>query len=197
MSNLYYAAAYKNKIINLLLKNKDLISLINPIPSECSHLSIVDVLLGGAWVYDGKQWEEQGHIFDYNFVSETTTEKKTFLFVETDIDSVRQNMFVDFNLYIGIFTSKNLVRITDESVPNIDQIRDMGYFASTYANRIDVLCDIVDGILNGNNKVEGIGTINPAAKSYCSLYIPSSKYYGKCLKYHISNLNETENHYND
>ena len=106
MSNLYYAAEYKNKIINLLIKNKSLIKLINPTPSECKNLAIVDVLLGGEWFIDGKQYKEQGPIFDYNFVNETTTEQKTFIFVETDIDNVRDNIFTDFNLYVCIFTAK-------------------------------------------------------------------------------------------
>lgn len=86
MANLYYSASYKNKIINLLLKNKDFIKLINPTPSECEDLDIIDVLIGGTWFINGKKYEEQGHIFDYNFVDETTTEQKTFVFVETDID---------------------------------------------------------------------------------------------------------------
>ena len=42
MSNLYYATEYKNKIINLLIKNKSLIKLINPTPSECNDIDIVD-----------------------------------------------------------------------------------------------------------------------------------------------------------
>lgn len=47
MSNLYTAADYKYKIINLLLKNKNFIKLISPEESECPELDIVDVLLGG------------------------------------------------------------------------------------------------------------------------------------------------------
>lgn len=192
MANLYYAASYKNKIINLLLKNKDFIKLINPKPSECEDLDIVDVLIGGEWFINGKQYKEQGHIFDYDFVNDTTTDKKTFVFVETDIKTVTDNMFTDFNLYICIFTDKGLIRLTNRTVPTVQDVKDMGYFASTYANRIDVLCDIVDRILNGTDKLAGIGSVEPASNGYVSLYLPNSNYYGKCLKYHISNLNEIE-----
>lgn len=190
MSNLYYAASYKNKIINLLLKNKNFIKLIDPKPSECDCINIIDVIIGGKWIYEGKKWEEQGHIFDYNFVNETTIADKTFVFVETDIDNVNQNMFVDFNLYVCIFTSKDLVRITDTSSPTVEEIKNMGYFASTYANRIDVLCDIVDETLNGTNKIPGIGNVKPAQRGYLTIYCPNNKFYGKCLKYHITNYNE-------
>ena len=189
MSNLYYAAEYKNKIINLLIKNKSLIKLINPTPSECNDIDIVDVLLGGEWFINGKQYKEQGHIFDYNFVNETTTDQKTFIFVETDIDTVRDNLFTDFNLYVCIFTAKELVRLTSKTSPTVEEVKEMGYFAGSYANRIDVLCDIVDGILNGTDKIKGIGDVEPATRGYVSMYCPNSKYYGKCLKYKISNLN--------
>lgn len=192
MSNLYYAASYKNKIINLLLENKDLIKLINPKPSECKDIDIVDVLMGGEWIIDGINYEEQGHIFDYNFVDDTTIEKKTFIFVETDIDTVGNEFFTDFNLYVCIFTDKKLVKLTSNSVPTVNEVKDMGYFSGTYANRIDVMCDIVDRILNGTGKLIGIGNVQPASRNYLTIYCPNNKYYGKCLKYHISNLNETE-----
>jgi len=192
MSNLYYAASYKNRIINLLLKNENLIKLINPSPSKCKDLDIIDVLIGGKWLINGTEYEEQGHIFDYQFVNDTTKDKKTFIFVETDINNIRDNMFTDFNLYVCIFTDKDLVRLSDRSSPTVQEVRDMGYFAGTYANRIDVLCDIVDRILNGTDKIKGIGDVKPASPGYVTMYTPNRQYYGKCLKYRISNFNDKE-----
>lgn len=192
MSNLYNIANYKNKIIHLLLKNKNFIKLMNPEPSKCKDLDIIDVLLGGEWTINGKKYEEQGQVFDHNFVDDTTVEEKTFVFVETDIEYVRNNMFADFNLYICIFTAKNLVRLTDISKPTVKEIKDMGYFASTNGNRIDVLCDLVDRIINGNENIEGIGTVQPDSRAYVTQYCPNNKYYGKCLKYNITNYIEEE-----
>lgn len=192
MANLYYAAEYKNKIINLLLKNKDLIKLINPTPSKCDELDIIDVLIGGEWVINGTRYKEQGHIFDYDFVKDTTTDQRTFIFVETTIDYVSQNLFTDFDLYIFIFTPKEFVRLSNSTSPTVQEVKKMGYFASTYANRIDVMCDIVDRTLNGNEKIKGIGLVKPAERGHIVLYEPSPKYYGKRLRYHITNLNESE-----
>ena len=189
MGNLYLSSDYKNTIISLLLKNDNFVKLINPQPSECPKIKIKDVLLGGTWIYDGVKYEEQGHVFDYNFVDETTTDEKTFVFVETDIDTVRQNMFTDFNLYICIFSAKSLVRITNDTVPSLTDVAEMGYKIPYHGNRVDILCDIVDGILNGNKKIKGIGDVEPAPRGYVTMYCPNSKYYGKCLKYKISNLN--------
>lgn len=193
MSNLYNASSYKYKIINLLLKSDDLIQLINPKPSPCDELDIVDVLLGGEWYINGEKYYEQGHIFDYNFASDETNEQKTFIFVETDIPSVTQNMFSDFNLYVCIFTDKRLVRLNNTTSPTVSEVKDMGYFAGNYANRIDILCDIVDRILNGNDSLPGLGNIEPSPRNYVSLFTPNNnKYYGKCLTYHISNYNEDD-----
>lgn len=189
MSNLYSGSEYKNKIINLLLKNEDFIKLINPTPNECEELDIIDVLLGGEWIIDGEKIEEQGHVFDYNFVDDTTTEEKVFCFVETTIDKVRDNTFTDFDLFICVFCPKRMVKLTKNSIPNPTQVKEMGYFASTYANRIDVLCDIVDKTLNGTNKIPGIGSVTPASRGYVTTYCPNTKYYGKCLRYSVTNLN--------
>ena len=189
MGNLYLSSDYKNTIISLLIKNENFVKLINPQPSKCSEIKIKDVLLGGTSIYDDVKYEEQGHVFDYNFVNETTTDEKTFVFVETDIDTVRQNMFTDFNLYICIFSAKSLVRITNDTVPSLTDIAEMGYKIPYHGNRVDILCDVVDGILNGNKKIKGIGDVEPASRGYVTMYCPNSKYYGKCLKYKISNLN--------
>lgn len=147
------------------------------------------MLLGGRWTFNGIEYKEQGQVFDYNFVSGITDDEKTFVSVETDIDTVDRNMFMDFNLYVCIFTSKNLVRITDWTSPSVKQIKEMGYFTDVYANRIDVLCDITDRVLNGADTFPGIGDIMPAPKGHVTIYCPDSKYYGKCLKYKISNYN--------
>lgn len=189
MGTLYNVANYKNKIINLLLKNENFRRLLNPAPSECDELDEIDVLVGGEWIINGKKYKEQGYVFDHDFVDDTTTEDKTFVFVETDITSIRYDTYVDFDLYICIFTKKSLVRLTDYTVPTVNEVENMGYFSSTYSNRIDVLCDIVDSILNGTNSLEGIGTVTPSSRNFMTRYSPNHNYYGRCLKYTISNLN--------
>ena len=147
ISNLYNASKYKNIIINLLLKDNDFVTLMSPQKPPHNQLGIQDMLLGGTWFIDNKKYEVQGQLFDHNFVTDI---------IETDIDMIRQNIFTDFNLYICIFTAKTLIRITDGTTPSINEVEEMGYEVGHYGNRIDVLCDIVDGILNGNKKIKGI-----------------------------------------
>lgn len=190
MPNLYNASKYKNVIINLLLNNKDFVTLMNPPRPPHSQLETQDMLLGGIWILNGKKYEVQGQLFDHNFVEETTDEEKTFVFVETDIDTIRQNLFTDFNLYICIFSSKSLIRITDNTIPSINDVEAMGYEVGHYGNRIDLLCDVVDRILNNNRKIKGISKIVPYPRGFCTLYSPNKNYYGKCLKYKITNYND-------
>ena len=192
MTNLFIASNYKNTIINLLIKNKDFVTLMNPSKPPVNQLSTEDMLLGGTWFFNGKKYEEQGHVFDHNFVDETTTVEKSFVFVETDIDTIRKNLFTDFNLYVCVFTAKPLIRITDATIPSINDVEMMVYNIGHFGNRVDILCDVVDRILNGNKKLKGIGDVKPAERGFCTIYSPSNKYYGKCLKYNISNLNELE-----
>lgn len=192
IGNFYYASEYKNRIINLLISNKDFIKLIDPKPSKYDGIDTIDVLLGGEWYIDGELHTEQGHVFDHNFADDTTTGVKTFVFVETDIGSVHNSTFTDFNLYVAMFTEKSLVRISGYTSPDVEQVKEMGCFANKYGNRIDAMCDIADRILNKNDGIKGIGSIEPAHMGFCTIYSPNRNYYGKCLKYHIRNLNEKE-----
>lgn len=164
MSNLSTASNYKNRIIQLFQNNQDFIALMNP--------------------------DDPGQIFDYPFADETTAQEKTFVVVETEIESVRQELFIDFHLYVSIFTHKSLVRITENTIPSLSDIQKMGYSVGSYGNRVDLLCHMADRILNENKILPGIGSVKPAEKDYLTLYAPNHNYYGKRLKYQISNYSE-------
>lgn len=190
MSNLYNAADYKYKIINLLLKNKNFIKLISPEDSNCQELDIVDVMLGGKWLINGKWHTEQGYIFDHDFVDDTIKEKKTFVFVDVEIPSIEKNIFMDFNLYVFVFTDKSLIRLNQWSSPTSQEVKEMGYFSTNmFGNRIDALCDCIDETLNENDVIYGLGDITPNPRNHLSTYRPNNQYYGKCLSYHIANYN--------
>ena len=165
MSNLFYAARYKNKIIDLLAGNSNLIQLLNPAANDTSP------------------------VYDYDFTDDTMSEQKTFIIVDTSIDTVRKNLFTEYTLSIYIFTAKECVRLSDETSPTVEEVKEMGYWTGQCANRIDVLCGIVDELLNGSEELQGMGTIVPAPEEYVTVYRPNKNYYGKCLKYLISNIN--------
>lgn len=191
MSVLAFETSYKNNVIKLLYSNDKFIELINPKNEHSDYLDIADVLNGGTWYFNGEKIEEQGYVFDHDFVDDAITQDKTFVFVETTVDSIYDNMFVDFSLYICVFTSKNLVRLDDYSTPTVSDIKDMGYKEiGSYGNRIDTLVDIIETtLLTNTDKFKSLGEIKPASRGHLSRYTPSIKYYGKCLKYTVSNYN--------
>ncbi len=191
MSVLGFETNYKNSVIKLLYSNKKFIKLINPKNNYEDYLDTADVLNGGTWYINGEKIEEQGYVFDHDFVDDTITEEKTFAFVETDVDTIRDNMFVDFSLYICAFTSKKLVRLDNYSEPSVSDIKKLGYAKiGSYGNRIDALIDTIeDTILSNVDEFESLGDIIPATRGHLTRYNPNQKYYGKCLKYKISNYN--------
>ena len=190
MTPLYCLSQYKNRVINLLIQNEDFVKLLNPSPSDCEYLDTIDILTGGEWIFDGKKYKEQGYVFDHNFVDDAVTEEKTFLFVEATVESIKQNILMDFTLYIYVFTAKGLVRLTSATSPSINEVKEMGCFTgSTYANRIDALSEIIDSVLNGCDKLPALGEVSPASRNFATPYTPKSEYYGKCLRYTVTNFN--------
>lgn len=184
MTLLNFEGAYKEKVINLLIKNALLVKLINPTPNKTLD-DIYDVLLGGEWIINGEQIKEQGHIFDHDFVDDTTTQEKVFMFIETQIPSVNSNTgLVDINLYITIFAKNRLVNLTNISSPTKSEMKKLGY----KGNRVDMLCAIVDNILNGKKTI-GLGKVSPATSNFSRVYIPKTGYYGKQLTYTIKGYN--------
>lgn len=184
MSNLSFVGNYKDKIIKLLVENEDIIRLINPEIDE-EYNGIIDekdVLLGGRWVIGGKVHYENGHIYDYNFATDRTDDVKTFIFVEVIVDNVYDTAFTNFKLIICPFAHKDLVRLDKTSIPTKSEMQKKGYSG----NRIDMLCDVIDKIINGNNTM-GIGNVEPCYRDYLQMFLPNYRYYGKCIAYTVKN----------
>ena len=94
------------------------------------------------------------------------------------------------------FSPKDILAVANESTVIIttadcqNDIEKMGYEVGYFGNRIDIHCEVVDRSLNRNQKIKGIGNIEPAEHGFCSMFCPNPKFYGKKLKYHVKNLNE-------
>lgn len=175
---------YKERIIKLLLADETIIKLINPTPNPL--LDISEVLLGGEWNINGEQIKEQGHIFDHDFVDDTVTEQKVFIFVETQVPTIDayNPYLVDINLYISIFADNRLIDLTDRTSPTKGEMKKLDF----HGNRIDMLCAEVDDILNGKSDI-GLGNIQPCTRNFSSIYKPKVGYYGKILHYYVKGFN--------
>ena len=184
MAVLRAEGVFKNKIIKLFIKNPLLVRLINPKKNE-SLDDVAEVLLGFDGVVGDKRVYEQGHIFDHDFADDTTITERTFIFVETQVPTVNVNSpLIDFNLYITVFTCHRLVDLSDTSVPTKNEMKKLGYMG----NRIDILCAVIDEILNGYENL-GIGRVMPSGINYTTIYKPKVGYYGKQLRYTVKGYN--------
>ncbi len=184
MALLQFEGIYKNKIIKLLINNELVIKMINPTPNPKLD-DIADVLLGFSGKVGSETVEEQGHIFDHDFVDDTVTNEKTFIFIETQIPTISTSSpLVDFNLYITVFCHERLVDLNNNSVPTKNEMKKMGYIG----NRIDILCSVIDKIMMGNKNL-GIGAVSPSKQNFSCVYKPKIGYYGKQLRYIVKGYN--------
>ena len=152
---LHIVTEYKNKIMQLLISNENYRKLLSPEKSKCEELDEVDVIRGGEWIINEKKWTEQGHVFDHDFVDDAIKEKKVFTFVDANISSITNNMFIDFDLYIFPFVDKDLIRLSEYSSPTAKEVKNMGYYAtSTYANRIDAMCECIESIMSNTDEAK-------------------------------------------
>lgn len=189
--SLYYLGRYKEKIISLLLNSDNVIKLINP--QEDERFEIEDILLGGTFNVPDKEGINneivtlQGHIFDYLFVPDTTTEDKTFICIETFIDSIENTYFDKLSMDIHVYAAKPIVQLDGYSKPTSSEMKKLGFSG----NRIDMLCDAINRELNGN-KTFGIGNVKLFDRNPLSISLPNDKFYGKCLRYTVRNFIEVD-----
>lgn len=185
MKNLDFIGLYKKKIIEILTKNQDVIKLIDPVLDD--NLEIEDILLGGTFVVDGKRKKYQGYIFDFDFISDTISEAKTFIEIECYIVKTEANMFNNFILEIKVISHKNSIRLDKFTSPTSSEMNDKG----VYSNRVDGLCTVIDKLLNGKNDM-GVGNLNPVTNGYNVVYpLSNNNYYAKSLAYMVKNCNES------
>lgn len=172
----------KKIIIDRLLGSEMVRKLIAP--ASHADLDEKEILLGGEWVINGQVVKEQGHIFDYNFIDDTVTDSKVFIFVETDVGSVR-NKFATYNLFVHVFADKSLIRLSSTSAPTKQEMKNLGF----EGNRIDILCGVIDELLNGQD-IKDVGALSPSPIGYMNIYQPARQFYGKCLTYIVKSYDD-------
>lgn len=174
---------FKDKIIKKICKDDIVIKLLNPVGHE--ELDIEDILRGGKWQVDGELIEEQGYIFDFNYVNQTTTEEKAFICVEA-LPSYYQYPLIDVSLYIHIYVHRGIMQLTSNksvnpSSPTKNEMSELGYIG----NRCDQLIQAVGRLINGATDIGGISEIKPHNRGFIVLETINNNFYGKCLIYNV------------
>ena len=124
---------------------------------------------------DEKNDMEYTQVFDYPYVDGTQEEVMPFVCIETVCRGANRTT-KSIDLYIWIFVHRDCMQMNKQHI-------------KTYmGNRADVLTDIIERLLWGSNDL-GIG--NPSL-SDIGYIIPQSKYFGRQIKYNISDFNTKE-----
>ena len=175
INNLDELGGYKDTIINLFIKNQDIIDLVLPNPS--SEYDINTQLLGSDTIKnsDGTLMFE-GQIFPYFYTDGTNEKARTFVLVDDNVLKVNSNeIFKTIRIFIYIFTEKSLVKLTNKEKVKFNKTKNYKGICRT-----DILATVIDNILNKSSifgikdlKLEGV-----------DIYKPSNNlYYGKVLIY--------------
>ena len=186
----YLTANFKRKLINTLVSNEDIITIISP---EIKYgLDVEDILRGGTFdvIVGGKKQREilQGYILDYYYAaSDTTVENKLFICIETNVATVEKGILATLVADIWIFTPKTNVTLSEYTTPNNSDINGIGYIG----NRIDVCVQMIENFLKGSEEY-GLGRVLPSERGYMSMSAPNTLYYGKKLSFTVTGYSPRE-----
>lgn len=156
-TNLDEIIEYINKVAITLSRSQEVISLITNDPTTPPE----DVDLIGS------------HIFDYDYVDDTTVETSAFICLDVEIPRVQNENIKDIDLRVFVICHKNYMRL------------DGKIFKGRRGNRRDNLAREIDALLQGN-KSFGIGKLN--LEAFDTITVPS-RYTGKILQYSVSDFN--------
>jgi hypothetical protein len=167
MNNLDELGGYKDTIIDLFVKDQDIVDLV--LPNPVAGYDVTTQLLGSETIKnpDGTLMFE-GHIFPFFYTDGTNKKARTFLLVEDKVNRVDENgMFKSVKLFIYAFTENSLAKLTNKEKA---KYKLKGYKGSC---RTDVLSTAIDNLLNKSTifglrdlKLDGVDIFKPTTNSY-------------------------------
>ncbi len=114
-----------------------------------------------------------GRMFDYEFVTSTTTESLAYIFCEIDIPRVKNKTIKDIELYVTVACHKDYMHL------------DRKVFRGIIGNRRDNLVRFIDKLLNFSD-VFGIGDLSLQRVNTGTL---SDKFTARRLTYTVPDFN--------
>jgi hypothetical protein len=144
---------YKDTIIRHLISTDDILELL--LPNLDPNLTPEEQLLG-----------EDGQVFKYDYVPDTSETAKRFVCIEGDISRLDSNTIKDITITIHVFTEKSLMR------HNLVGIK---------GNAVDVLSDRIETFMTTSEDFGIKSNIKSTIRTK-----PATGYYGRMLIYTIS-----------
>lgn len=181
----YLTANFKRKLRNVLSASDEMITIISP--KEDSRFDIDQILLGGTYEVENPTTHAmekiilQGYILDFYYIPDTIIENKLFVCIESNVESVSDNVIGDFTIDVWVFTPKTNVVLTEFTVPKKSEVNTLGYIG----NRIDTACAIIENLFKGSDQY-GLGLIKASPRNFISTGAPTTDYYGKKMRFTVS-----------
>lgn len=109
-------------------------------------------------------------VFPYAHVPNVSEEGRSFICFDIDVPAVKSNIIKTVQISIYVMAHQNIMRLPDGG-----------------GMRIDVLASEVDKIMNGSTQY-GLGTVELMSMRG---FAPITGYYGRELKYRVSDINRS------
>lgn len=167
--NLFPLGKNKDILVKSFSADTNLVSLLMPDYDPLTATQDLDVLL-------------KTHIYKTISIDNTQGESRAYICIETYVPSVEGDYIKDIGIVINVFCHEDLIDLpTDEN----NKFVKLGY----YGNRVDMLVDCIDRILNGKKGV-GIGKVKLRTRNPIGIYTPTNGYYGKSMEYVVTDFND-------
>lgn len=175
----------KDSLKLLFCDSKDIVNLIMP-QLDDEHFSMEQNWYGGT--FDKNIWGKTeiktllGHCFDHPYIEGTVTDNRCAIFIETYLTRVENQHIKEVGLDIFVVCHKDSVQLSDDEK---QYYRSIG----VYGNRVDSAVQLINSSILKAETMENIkkrysiGSINLSEYDPLKQYIPSTKFYGKCLSY--------------
>lgn len=185
----------KDNLMLLFCDSDDIVRLIMP-QLDDDHFSMEQNWYGGK--YEKNIWGETeiktliGHCFDHPYIEGTVTDNRCAIFIETYLKRVPNKHIKEVGVDIFIVCHKDSVRISEEDK---DYYRSIGI----YGNRVDSAVQLINSAILNTEVMENIkkryaiGNMNLNDEEPIKQYIPSTKFYGKCISYTYNTFYQKDN----
>jgi hypothetical protein len=186
--------ALKDAMSILFLQDDDVRNLVMP-KLDDENFSVEDNWYGGV-VTDRRGTTKTliGHCFDVPFVSDTITDNRTIICMESYMPYFNSKATQEITLMVNIFANKDgITYYSKEDKRMLNKMRARGYTG----NRIDMLVMAICNAVNSHDQIHGheqdysIGSMLFQQKNPVVPYQPNSVFYGKQIFFDVYDFSMT------
>jgi hypothetical protein len=166
--NLFPLGKDKDILVKSFSADENLVSLLMPNYNPSTATEDLDIIL-------------KDHIYKTISIDNTEGESRAYICIDTYVPTIEGDFIKEIGIVINVFCHRSLI---DLSSAENNKFVKLGLFG----NRIDMLVDCIDRILNGKTGI-GIGKVRLRPRNPIGIYTPTNGYYGKSMEYVVTDFN--------